>query len=92
MSGYELSQLLQAVARHAHTLTGELRDAYLDAAERLSGYEQSQALAALSAANAAETSADQTRRGADGRLPSRRVRIGRRWSGIRCSTARSTRS
>ena len=46
MSGYELSQLLQAVAG-IRNLTGDLRDAYLDAAERLSGYEQGQALTAL---------------------------------------------
>ena len=46
MSGYELSQLLIAVAG-TRSLTGEVRDAYLDAAERLSGYEQDQALTAL---------------------------------------------
>ena len=46
MSGYELSQLLQIVAR-TRTLSGDLRDAYLDAADRLSGYEQDQVLTAL---------------------------------------------
>ena len=46
MSGYELSQLLQTVAA-ARSLTGDLRDAYVDAADRLSGYDQSQVLAAL---------------------------------------------
>ena len=33
------------------SLTGEVRDAYLDAADRLSGYEQNQVLAALVEAN-----------------------------------------
>jgi hypothetical protein len=46
MSGYELSQLLQTVAA-SHALSGALRDAYVEAADRLSGYEQTQALAAL---------------------------------------------
>jgi hypothetical protein len=46
MSGYELSQLLQAVARN-RTLTGNVREAYLDAADKLSGYDQTQVLSAL---------------------------------------------
>jgi len=46
MDGYELSQLLQAIAAN-HTLTGDLRDAYLAAADRLGDYEQGQAMAAL---------------------------------------------
>jgi hypothetical protein len=46
MNGYELSQLLQAVAG-THAVAGALRDAYLDAAERLSGHDQNQVLAAL---------------------------------------------
>ena len=46
MSGYELSQLLLTVAAN-HSVTGDLRDAYLAAAERLGDYEQTQAMAAL---------------------------------------------
>jgi beta-lactamase regulating signal transducer with metallopeptidase domain len=46
MSGYELSQLLILVAG-SRTLTGDLRDAYLDAADTLSGYEQGQVMTAL---------------------------------------------
>ena len=46
MSGYELSQLLILVAG-SRTLTGDLRDAYLDAADKLSGYEQGQVMTAL---------------------------------------------
>jgi hypothetical protein len=46
MSGYELSQLLQVMATN-HTVTGDLREAYLAAADRLGDYEQGQAMAAL---------------------------------------------
>ena len=46
MGGYELSQVLQSVAR-TRTLTGNLREAYLAAADKLSGYEQTQVLSAL---------------------------------------------
>jgi beta-lactamase regulating signal transducer with metallopeptidase domain len=46
MSGYELSQVLLAVAA-TRTLTGELRDAYVDAADRLPPHEQGQVFAAL---------------------------------------------
>jgi hypothetical protein len=45
-SGYELSQVLQAAARN-HRITGAARDLYIQAADRLGEYEQSQALAAL---------------------------------------------
>lgn len=43
VSGMQLLQTLAGV----RTLAGDLREAYLDAAERLSGYEQGQALTAL---------------------------------------------
>jgi hypothetical protein len=46
MSGYDLSQVLIAAA-NTHALTGDLKDAYLDAADRLSGYDQDQVMAAL---------------------------------------------
>jgi bla regulator protein blaR1 len=46
MSGYELSQLLQTIAAN-HVVTGDVRDAYLAAADRLGDYEQGQAMAAL---------------------------------------------
>jgi hypothetical protein len=46
MSGYDLSQLLIATA-NAHALTGSLRDAFLDDANRLSGYDQGQVMTAL---------------------------------------------
>jgi hypothetical protein len=46
MSDYELSQVLQATAA-AHVLTGDLRDAYVDAASGLGDYEQGRALTAL---------------------------------------------
>jgi beta-lactamase regulating signal transducer with metallopeptidase domain len=45
-SGFETSQVLQAVAS-GHTLTGEARDAYIDATEKLGDFEQGRALAAL---------------------------------------------
>lgn len=44
--GYETSQVLQAVARN-HTVSGPAKDLYVETAERLGEYEQSQALAAL---------------------------------------------
>jgi hypothetical protein len=43
---FETSQVLQAVAS-GHTLTGEARDAYIDATEKLGDFEQGRALAAL---------------------------------------------
>jgi cell division ATPase FtsA len=46
MSGYALSQVLIAVAG-SRTITGDVRDAYLDAADKLSGYEQGQVMTAL---------------------------------------------
>ncbi|MGH9409231.1 MAG: hypothetical protein ACRD1V_07235, partial [Vicinamibacterales bacterium] len=46
MSGYDLSQLLIAVA-NAHAMTGSLRDAFLEDANRLSGYDQGQVMTAL---------------------------------------------
>lgn len=46
MSGYDLTQVLLAVA-NAHTLTGDLRDTYLDAADKLTGYDQGQVMTAL---------------------------------------------
>lgn len=46
LANFELARLLVAVA-DAHTLTGDLRDAYLDAADKLSGYEQGQVMTAL---------------------------------------------
>jgi len=45
-SGYEASQVLQATAR-SYTISGPARDLYVETAERLGEYEQSQALAAL---------------------------------------------
>ena len=45
-SSYECSQVLVAAA-DAHPLTGDLGDAYLDAAGKLGKYEQGQAMAAL---------------------------------------------
>ena len=44
--GYELAQVLTAVA-DTHTLTGDLREAYLDAADRLQGYDQGRVMTAL---------------------------------------------
>jgi hypothetical protein len=46
MGGYELSQVLLAVAR-GREISGPLRDAYVHAADRLSGYDQDQVLSAL---------------------------------------------
>lgn len=46
MSGYDLSQLLIAVAK-AHALSGSLRDAYIQDADKLSGYDQGQVMTAL---------------------------------------------
>jgi hypothetical protein len=46
MAGFELSQLLIAVAE-THPVTGDLRTAYLDAADRLGTYEQGQVMTAL---------------------------------------------
>jgi beta-lactamase regulating signal transducer with metallopeptidase domain len=46
MSGYELSQLLQTIAAN-HVVTGDVREAYLAAADRLGDYEQGQVMAAL---------------------------------------------
>jgi len=46
MNGYELSQLLQAIASN-HAISGDVREAYLAAADRLGDYEQGQAMAAL---------------------------------------------
>jgi hypothetical protein len=46
MNGYDLSQLLKAIAAN-HSIGGDLRDAYLTAAERLGEYDQNQAMAAL---------------------------------------------
>jgi beta-lactamase regulating signal transducer with metallopeptidase domain len=46
MNGYELSQLLQAIAAN-HVVSGDVREAYLAAADRLGDYEQGQAMAAL---------------------------------------------
>ena len=45
-SSYECSQVLVAAAE-SHPLTGDLGDAYLDAAAKLGNYEQGQAMAAL---------------------------------------------
>jgi hypothetical protein len=45
-SSYECSQVLVAAAT-AHALTGDLGDAYIDAAGKLGKYEQGQAMAAL---------------------------------------------
>jgi beta-lactamase regulating signal transducer with metallopeptidase domain len=45
-SGFETSQVLLAIASK-YPLTGEARDLYISAAERLGDFEQSQALAAL---------------------------------------------
>ena len=45
-SSYECSQVLVAAA-DAHALTGDLGDAYIDAAGKLGKYEQGQAMAAL---------------------------------------------
>ena len=44
--GYERSQVLLLVAS-SHTLSGSLRDAYIDAADRLGSYEQGQVMTAL---------------------------------------------
>ena len=45
---WELSRLQYApVLAKAHVLTGDLRDAYLAAADKLSGYEQGQVMTAL---------------------------------------------
>jgi hypothetical protein len=46
IGGYEGSQVLLAAARR-HAITGAAREAYVRAAERLSDYEEGQALAAL---------------------------------------------
>lgn len=46
LTGHDLSEVLIATASK-HPLTGDLRDAYLAAADRLSGYEQGQAMTAL---------------------------------------------
>ena len=47
MSGnFEASQVLMAIAQQ-HTLTGQARDLYIEAAERLGDFEQGKALAAL---------------------------------------------
>jgi hypothetical protein len=46
MHGYEASQVLQTAAR-TQDISGPARDAYMKAADNLSGYEQTQALAAL---------------------------------------------
>ena len=45
-SGYETSQVLQAAAR-GHEIDGPARDVYVQIADRLGNYEQTQALAAL---------------------------------------------
>lgn len=45
-SGHEASQVLLAIAA-AHTLSGEARDVYIDAAEKLGDFEQGKVLAAL---------------------------------------------
>jgi hypothetical protein len=45
-SSYECSQVLVAAA-NAHSLTGDLGDAYLDVASKLGNYEQGQVMAAL---------------------------------------------
>jgi beta-lactamase regulating signal transducer with metallopeptidase domain len=45
-SGYDRSQVL-LLAASSHTLSGPLRDAYIDAADRLSSYEQGQVMTAL---------------------------------------------
>jgi beta-lactamase regulating signal transducer with metallopeptidase domain len=45
-SNFEASQVLLAVARQ-HALTGQARDLYIEAAERLGDFEQGRALAAL---------------------------------------------
>lgn len=45
-SGYEMSQVLQLMARN-YSLTGQLREQYVEVAGRLGDYEQTQALAAL---------------------------------------------
>ena len=44
--GFERSNVLLAVAR-THSLDGQARDAYIDAAEKLGQFEQGQVLAAL---------------------------------------------
>jgi hypothetical protein len=45
-SSYECSQVLITAAEH-HALSGDLGDAFLDAANRLGKYEQGEAMAAL---------------------------------------------
>ena len=45
-SGYDRAQVL-LLAASSHTLSGSLRDAYIDAADRLSSYEQGQVMTAL---------------------------------------------
>src|SRR5262249_5152307 len=45
-SSFEASQVLMEVAR-THTLTGQARELYVDAAERLGSFEQGQAMTAL---------------------------------------------
>ena len=45
-SSYDRAQVLLLVAA-THSLTGDLRDAYIDAADRLQGYEQGQVMTAL---------------------------------------------
>jgi beta-lactamase regulating signal transducer with metallopeptidase domain len=45
-SGFETSQVLLAIAS-AHPLSGDARDAYIDAAEKLGDFEQGRVLAAL---------------------------------------------
>jgi hypothetical protein len=46
LPSYEASRLLIAIAGR-DTITGDLRDAYVEAADRLNSYEQGQALIAL---------------------------------------------
>jgi len=53
LDGYDLSQLLQLVAS-THPVSGDVREAYLNLADRLAEYEQGQAMAALVRAERAE--------------------------------------
>jgi hypothetical protein len=45
-SNFEASQVLMAIAQQ-HTLTGEARDLYIEAADKLGDFEQGRALSAL---------------------------------------------
>ena len=47
VSGYDRSQVLLLAASRAHAVGQRSRDAYIDAADRLSSYEQGQVMTAL---------------------------------------------